>query len=59
MPHTVDLFIYPGCQLLDASGPWQVFATADREGKPARYGLPPSVYRARFGHGDVAHGDVS
>lgn len=29
MPHTVDLFIYPDCQLLDASGPWQVFASAN------------------------------
>lgn len=29
MSHTVDLFIYPNCQLLDASGPWQVFASAN------------------------------
>ncbi|WP_456268481.1 GlxA family transcriptional regulator [Kushneria sp. AK178] len=29
MPHTLDLLIYPDCQLLDASGPWQVFATAN------------------------------
>ncbi|MFC0336872.1 transcriptional regulator, AraC family with amidase-like domain [Kushneria avicenniae] len=35
MSHTLDLFIYPGCQLLDASGPWQVFATANElTGKP-------------------------
>ncbi|WP_110643409.1 helix-turn-helix domain-containing protein [Salinicola sp. CPA57] len=27
--HTVDLFVYPNCQLLDASGPWQVFASAN------------------------------
>ncbi|ARS52239.1 GlxA family transcriptional regulator [Kushneria konosiri] len=30
MPHTLDLLIYPNCQLLDASGPWQVFATANQ-----------------------------
>jgi transcriptional regulator GlxA family with amidase domain len=29
MSHTVDLFIYPNCQLLDTSGPWQVFASAN------------------------------
>ncbi|NRB54773.1 MAG: helix-turn-helix domain-containing protein [Salinicola sp.] len=29
MTHTVDLFVYPDCQLLDASGPWQVFASAN------------------------------
>lgn len=29
MSHTVDLVIYPDCQLLDASGPWQVFASAN------------------------------
>ncbi|MGM8931676.1 AraC family transcriptional regulator [Salinicola halophyticus] len=29
MSHTVDLFVYPNCQLLDASGPWQVFASAN------------------------------
>ncbi|WP_110630184.1 GlxA family transcriptional regulator [Salinicola salarius] len=29
MSHTIDLFIYPNCQLLDASGPWQVFASAN------------------------------
>lgn len=29
MSHTLDLLIYPNCQLLDASGPWQVFATAN------------------------------
>lgn len=27
--HIVDLFIFPDCQLLDASGPWQVFASAN------------------------------
>lgn len=31
MSHTVDIFVYPGCQLLDASGPWQVFASANVE----------------------------
>ncbi len=35
MSHILDLLIYPNCQLLDASGPWQVFATAnDLAGKP-------------------------
>lgn len=29
MTHTVDLFVYPDCQLLDASGPWQVFASTN------------------------------
>ncbi|WP_110657284.1 GlxA family transcriptional regulator [Salinicola halimionae] len=29
MTHIVDLFVYPNCQLLDASGPWQVFASAN------------------------------
>ncbi|WP_106475646.1 GlxA family transcriptional regulator [Phytohalomonas tamaricis] len=29
MPSEIDVFIYPNCQLLDASGPWQVFASAN------------------------------
>ncbi|WP_438765789.1 GlxA family transcriptional regulator [Kushneria sp. TE3] len=29
MSHTLDLLVYPDCQLLDASGPWQVFASAN------------------------------
>ncbi|WP_251977228.1 GlxA family transcriptional regulator [Salinicola avicenniae] len=37
MPRTVDLFIYPDCQLLDASGPWQVFASANQESGITHY----------------------
>lgn len=35
MSHILDFLIYPDCQLLDACGPWQVFATANElAGKP-------------------------
>lgn len=37
--HTVDFFIYPNCQLLDASGPWQVFASANSLLGRAHYAL--------------------
>ncbi|WP_445620556.1 hypothetical protein ACUN8C_01140 [Kushneria sp. Sum13] len=44
MSYTLDLLIYPNCQLLNTSGPWRVFSTAnDLAGKP--------LYRARFGSG--------
>ncbi|MCH4562649.1 MULTISPECIES: GlxA family transcriptional regulator [Halomonas] len=39
MPRTVVMLAYPDCQLLDVSGPWQVFATANElSGRPL-YGL--------------------
>ncbi|MDX5378989.1 MAG: GlxA family transcriptional regulator [Halomonas sp.] len=35
MPRTVVILAYPDCQLLDVSGPWQVFASAnDLSGAP-------------------------
>ncbi|GHB21557.1 GlxA family transcriptional regulator [Salinicola rhizosphaerae] len=39
MPETTDILIYPGCQLLDASGPWQVFASANEEAERHCYRL--------------------
>lgn len=39
MPHTLDLLIYPNCQLLDACGPWQVFATANELAGKSLYQL--------------------
>ncbi|WP_110686413.1 GlxA family transcriptional regulator [Salinicola aestuarinus] len=45
MPHTVDIVVYPDCQLVDASGPWQVFATANTESEEASEG---ARYRLRL-----------
>ncbi|WIX31779.1 GlxA family transcriptional regulator [Salinicola sp. JS01] len=39
MTQTLDLFVYPDCQLLDASGPWQVFASANEAAGEPRYRL--------------------
>lgn len=39
MPHTLDLLIYPDCQVLDVSGPWQVFASANMLSEAPLYRL--------------------
>ncbi|RCV89771.1 GlxA family transcriptional regulator [Billgrantia montanilacus] len=39
MPRTLAILAYPGCQLLDISGPWQVFATANELGGDSLYTL--------------------
>ena len=39
MTHTIDLFAYTDCQLLDVSGPWQVFASANDEAAAPLYRL--------------------
>ncbi|MFC3282411.1 GlxA family transcriptional regulator [Litchfieldella rifensis] len=39
MPRTIALLIYPDCQLLDVSGPWQVFATANQLSERRLYRL--------------------
>lgn len=39
MPRHVALFAYPDCQLLDVSGPWQVFASANVLSKQPLYQL--------------------
>ncbi|MFC0268144.1 GlxA family transcriptional regulator [Kushneria aurantia] len=37
--HRLDLLIYPDCQMLDVSGPWQVFATANVLNETPLYSL--------------------
>lgn len=39
MSRTLAMLAYPGCQLLDVSGPWQVFATANELSGQALYAL--------------------
>lgn len=54
MTRHIALLAYPDCQLLDISGPWQVFASANALSpqplyRLTYYGVSPSVYRQRFG----------
>ena len=48
MTRHVALFAYPDCQLLDVSGPWQVFASANALSPQPLYQLTLVADAARF-----------